>query len=391
MKVMETPLLLEQRESPLQWHEAAAIVRAVGDAVAVGRIAGVPHVRELTLDSQGTVNVVPGASGRAGGDAVVNLRQLLSDLLEPGAPTALRSLAESADGRRSLAEFTEALAFFERPSKDRDLRALAVRLQEVQEKLDLETELARVTEKARLDTAPPAKSHRKEAMTFSPILRWTVRGVLVLVGAAAIAALVLLFASVPPTQESPTSTGRLGDVPRGIVAALRAAAAATLGTTSAAVPHSAPAENSQARVGAVTSSGSAISPPRPERPSVEIFRAEQPEVVEVYPSGQSPLWPGAGAPGSGRIYDYGDTDVRPAALLRPRVPTVPVGIPAGQYGLMEVLIAEDGRVEQVRLVATTIERRYYDAMMLAAVKAWVFRPAQRDGQPVRYRLRVPLS
>jgi hypothetical protein len=54
-------------------------------------------------------------------------------------------------------------------------------------------------------------------------------------------------------------------------------------------------------------------------------------------------------------------------------------------------VSETGTVEEVRLLATTAERRYYDGMLLPAVKAWVFTPAQRRGVPVRYRLEILLT
>jgi TonB family protein len=92
------------------------------------------------------------------------------------------------------------------------------------------------------------------------------------------------------------------------------------------------------------------------------------------------------------VYDRRDDDVTPAMLLRPHLPTVtPTDAARKGLSVLEAVISADGQVEQVRLVRTTPERRYYDSMLLAAVKAWVFQPASRQGQPVRYRVRIPLT
>ena len=91
------------------------------------------------------------------------------------------------------------------------------------------------------------------------------------------------------------------------------------------------------------------------------------------------------------IYDRSSTEVIPAELLTPQSASVAPQVFIGGTGAMEILVGPDGRVERVRLVATTAERRYYDAMILSAAKSWVFRPANRQGMPVRYRLQIPLT
>ena len=51
---------------------------------------------------------------------------------------------------------------------------------------------------------------------------------------------------------------------------------------------------------------------------------------------------------------------------------------------MEVIVSEMGDVERVRLV--TPPQRMPDMMMLSRAKVWKFKPAMKDGKPVRYRL-----
>ena len=50
--------------------------------------------------------------------------------------------------------------------------------------------------------------------------------------------------------------------------------------------------------------------------------------------------------------------------------------------------SENGDVMQVKLISP--RRRYHDRMLVAAAKAWKFRPAMLNGQPVTYRVRIPI-
>jgi hypothetical protein len=51
---------------------------------------------------------------------------------------------------------------------------------------------------------------------------------------------------------------------------------------------------------------------------------------------------------------------------------------------MEVIVSETGDVERVRLV--TPPQRMPDILVLSRAKVWKFKPAMKDGKPVRYRL-----
>jgi outer membrane biosynthesis protein TonB len=61
----------------------------------------------------------------------------------------------------------------------------------------------------------------------------------------------------------------------------------------------------------------------------------------------------------------------------------------GPVSEFELIIDRAGRVERVRL--TSAVNQLQDKMLLAAAKAWLFQPAVRDGQPVRYQLRLRVS
>jgi len=90
------------------------------------------------------------------------------------------------------------------------------------------------------------------------------------------------------------------------------------------------------------------------------------------------------------VYNPGDVGVVAPVLVRPVLPKEPPpGVPLNQIGTIEVLIDEQGDVEQVKLVSPA--NRFHERMLVSAAKMWKFRPAFKDGHPVRYRARVRLT
>jgi outer membrane biosynthesis protein TonB len=85
------------------------------------------------------------------------------------------------------------------------------------------------------------------------------------------------------------------------------------------------------------------------------------------------------------IYSSASADVQPPVPISALPST-------GRYpneestGIIELLVNEDGRVAYVRLVSHP--SRVQPLMLLSAAKTWTFRPALRDGRPVKFRLRV---
>jgi TonB family protein len=73
-------------------------------------------------------------------------------------------------------------------------------------------------------------------------------------------------------------------------------------------------------------------------------------------------------------------------LLRQQLPREPA--PGTDTGFFDMVIDEAGNVAQIKLISP--QRRYHDRMLVAAAKAWKFRPATLNGQPVKYRLRIPI-
>ena len=89
------------------------------------------------------------------------------------------------------------------------------------------------------------------------------------------------------------------------------------------------------------------------------------------------------------VFSAEDPLVAPPHLVRPQLPTISrSGARVEDLPELEILVSATGGVENVRLISRGTEPN--SAMMLSAVKAWFFQPATRDGQPVRYRLRMRL-
>ena len=86
-----------------------------------------------------------------------------------------------------------------------------------------------------------------------------------------------------------------------------------------------------------------------------------------------------------RVYAEADDGVTPPAPLSRQLPaTLPFGITSSTVGRLEMLISRDGEVETVKL--HTPLNRYHERMIVSAAKAWRYRPALKDGKPVRFRL-----
>jgi hypothetical protein len=84
-----------------------------------------------------------------------------------------------------------------------------------------------------------------------------------------------------------------------------------------------------------------------------------------------------------RIYSSEDVNVVPPLALRQVFPPFPArAVPPGQ-GVVEVVVDETGIVESAALRQPVNPQ--YDAVVLAAARTWLYKPASLDGTPVKYR------
>jgi hypothetical protein len=93
-----------------------------------------------------------------------------------------------------------------------------------------------------------------------------------------------------------------------------------------------------------------------------------------------------GEEGLGPVYSALESHVTPAELLRSQLPKQPAA--GADTGYFDLVVNETGDVQVVRLISP--RNRYQDRMLVAAAKAWKFKPALLDGRPVKYRLRMPV-
>ena len=90
-----------------------------------------------------------------------------------------------------------------------------------------------------------------------------------------------------------------------------------------------------------------------------------------------------------RIFDMTDNDVDPPVVI---TQTIPRWEPRQKTerkkysGSLEVVVDENGRVTAAALSSPIYPS--YDQVLLEATKSWRYRPARKDGQPVKYRRAV---
>lgn len=88
-----------------------------------------------------------------------------------------------------------------------------------------------------------------------------------------------------------------------------------------------------------------------------------------------------------RIFDVRDADVTPPVIERQDISrwvgALPKPRPGTNLGSIEVVIDESGTVIDAAMRASV--SRFYDNVLIESSKLWGYRPATRQGRPVKYR------
>jgi TonB family protein len=138
----------------------------------------------------------------------------------------------------------------------------------------------------------------------------------------------------------------------------------------------------------------ATAPPAPTAPPA----SPQPASPSPTAAAGSPATPSPGskpAAGGARppddapvVYDGSSPDVTPPLPVRREVPTWAFGprVAVGTEVVVEIVLKENGSVESA--VIRQSAGKYYDGLVAQAARNWLYRPALKNGQPVRYRLLV---
>lgn len=96
----------------------------------------------------------------------------------------------------------------------------------------------------------------------------------------------------------------------------------------------------------------------------------------------------------GPVYSANDAEVVPPRLeIMQSVSPAPVEEDPGAPITIEVVVSETGTVDSVKstVIPDTLGKSIWMTNSLSVVKTWQFRPASKDGQPVKYRLFLPLG
>ena len=93
---------------------------------------------------------------------------------------------------------------------------------------------------------------------------------------------------------------------------------------------------------------------------------------------------------SAELFDGRNVDVTPPAAIRPNLPTVADDAAWNEEaGVVEAIVSARGDVERVKLLS--LPESVHQAMILSAIKIWRFRPAELHGLPVRYRQLIEVA
>ncbi len=373
---------------PMAWQEAVAIAQEVAREAAITGVP--PGLDNCRLSASGAVEIsgasrAPFVTDPAAGtlDALLNRDQ---------APPALLALLDRAEDLEAggTTDLAGDLQFFARPDAPATIAALVARA------LAMESDAAQQAEFDRLrkdvSVPPPATPLRAPASRRS-LGKWVPAAIaLAMIVAAGVLAASAYRKSVPATPaesaappataEKPSPSpvqqiaGRIDAlVDKGLeMVGLRAAEASA--PAAPAPPADPPARRAQASRRTVlepTRSALLLALPPVFDPLITASDTD----ADAANSGE-PLAPIA------------TSEVEPPVLRWPQLPnapgTVPVD-PARSY--LELQINEAGTVDKIRLHSPS--NSFHDRMLVSAAKAWVFHPAQKDGHPVKYLMRVPIE
>jgi len=86
-----------------------------------------------------------------------------------------------------------------------------------------------------------------------------------------------------------------------------------------------------------------------------------------------------------RVYTTADAEVTPPVAVGRQLPSAaPASVARSTIGTLEMVIGRGGQVETLRL--RTPLNRFHERMIVSAAKAWRYRPALKNGRPVRFLL-----
>lgn len=380
----------------LELHEAVAVMQGLFDLGVGTSSPAVPDLRQIEVRADGHVQVYGGSVVH---DPVAWVVEIVTALTYSTVlPSQFALLLEQPPD--SVLEFSDALAYYERPNRGRVLEELYRRASGSEATREVDA----LMDSFAAEQPPPVPEN---VVPGDRRRRYFAAAVV----AALLIATVAVVALMRRGEGRSAMTARLSEGVSGVTAAVGNALASVgervgLGTAAPA-PAAAPPAVEKPELSARASRPAqrerhpiktgAAAPIPPPPPAIFTDAALAP--VPMPPMPPIPQWsPAAGQESPGApvgaldrdespVYSAASPGVSPPVSVRPQLPkTLPPGVRPEQAAHIELVIAADGNVTSARLVGQP--RTVHDSMLVSAAKAWRFRPALKDGQPVPYRLTI---
>jgi hypothetical protein len=384
----------------MDWYEGVALVRAIATFLAETSAPAIPELHQIEISGAGDINVT---GGTARAEPVRRLGQLLQATLgRTEVPVQLRLIVMEATAPTpafgSIREFADALAYFERPGRETVLRALYVRAAAALP-VSSAGPAPTLDAVAPLPTPDPNTGTRRAPVKQKPrAIMVAGLAVLLLIGAAA-----MWYARPAGVTVGPRDVSAM---PRQASNAVGAAALAGVSAVTErvglgrlvraeAVGAEAPTVGDRSAAKLVKVSRPSVHRVDPRTAPIVVFDLDplpHSDVELVAYATDEPAAAGRVAQtpveeDENTIFSPESAGVSPPVGVRPQLPRVlPPGVKPEQLCRVDLIVSEAGTVESVKLLG--VPHNVHDFMFLSAAKAWQFRPALKDGEPVRFRKTV---
>ena len=401
---------LVERRVPLSWQEGVAIVLEVAEVFQRSGKRAAPRHESVALTPSGTVEFLRGRT--QSGDAVSALARMLNTLLPIDRPTQLRLLVSTAGpgsaAYKSTGDFIEALKYFERPGRRHLLTAIHERA--------ITAPVTAADEGMESPSTAPTKKRETRRRSRFLVPAVVVVLLVAVAGGASLMDRVQTRAILDQTQPLQSVASDAWSTALAATAEFRKSASRDLSlvldkmrdATGDLVDEMDGADDEEPSGAASSPSESRRAVPSPSLdPAFEEARVEPAvfqgvggvvgtdasantvaaavELTESDAESHARL-----SPVSTALFDRNDVDVIPPVTIRVQVPTVADESAWNEdVGVVEAIVSARGTVEKVRLISPP--ESVHQAMILSAIKTWRFRPAERDGLPVRYRQLITVA
>ena len=398
MNIMQNHLrlddLLARDVAPL-WFEGVAVVQLICRQLRAqdARVSGFPRAADILIGPGGSIAIAGGSVGNPVQAAAHVLALMLSDDVPVRLRLAVSQATATESGYATLADFSEALGYFERPNPDSIVEAFRQRaLSAPPRDLGAPKPIA-ATPPATDRQAAPARVAPSRGVSRMAVIAATVAAAacasVLLVGRAAHVAEPGIVTVETPQPNVPADAPRAKARTNAETAPPSKGAVATRATTAVEALVTRREARDQAPELQVTAESFSYSYPELwlSAPAAPSLSAPEPLGPATAPSARNERQDLEAVPE--RIYSRTDSQVTLPLSVYPKLPPETAAFGVTSRTILELTIARDGLVERVKML--TAPRNIHEFMRLSAAKAWRFEPARIDGRPVRFRHTMVLT